>query len=441
MKKYILLLLPLFLLSCHSREIGFTYSPSEPRAGQLIKFTNTSETGDTWSWNFGDGSSSTVKSPTKIYKSAGTYTVVLRVDDRKSMTYTSTIVVVDSIPQLQVSDTVPSIYSNITCSVMCYNPNNLKVEYLWMLSDNAVLADSTAHLTDSAITVYMTEPESREVIKAAVTIGSRTDTISYTVKVRDMAAPTLLLTTTADEFCRQRAFVRELGSYIVYPFPLKANQLSVYESSAFAFTDDGVWKIDNGAIRQVVESANPVITGTVLRDTLYWKSAADKVHCLPLGQLGAPVASETSNEMTGSLADSQQVLNAVYMTNDGKDLCFAGDGCLIGNKSSMAVQKISALEVDKINGKVFLIDSQNGMLAVANAGDELTGITPLAPCNGNKLAIDYNADRIYYTYNNQLFCFPLLHTINNVTTANPKLLNDGVATFAFDPRLLLADDY
>ncbi len=57
---------------------SFTFSPSSPVAGQSVSFTDTSAPAATsWSWSFGDGGTSTLKSPTHAFAAAGTYSVVL----------------------------------------------------------------------------------------------------------------------------------------------------------------------------------------------------------------------------------------------------------------------------------------------------------------------------------------------------------------------------
>jgi len=54
---------------------GFTYTPSSPGVGKAVKFTDRSTGANAWSWTFGDGGSSSLKSPSHTYTAGGTYTV------------------------------------------------------------------------------------------------------------------------------------------------------------------------------------------------------------------------------------------------------------------------------------------------------------------------------------------------------------------------------
>ena len=58
---------------------GFSFSPTAPCPSQNVTFTNTSNVapGTTYTWYFGDGSSSTQPNPTYAYSSDGPYTITL----------------------------------------------------------------------------------------------------------------------------------------------------------------------------------------------------------------------------------------------------------------------------------------------------------------------------------------------------------------------------
>lgn len=69
---FVAILATLFLASCNKTEntpapvANFTISPNDTILGsQTVTFTNTSTNADTYSWNFGDGTTSTAVSPSK----------------------------------------------------------------------------------------------------------------------------------------------------------------------------------------------------------------------------------------------------------------------------------------------------------------------------------------------------------------------------------------
>jgi len=80
---------------------GFNYSPSNPESGEVIQFQDTTSGNPTsWSWNFGDGSTSNLQNPTHSYNNAGSYNVTLQVSNgyytksiSKSVTVLAPIVV------------------------------------------------------------------------------------------------------------------------------------------------------------------------------------------------------------------------------------------------------------------------------------------------------------------------------------------------------------
>jgi gliding motility-associated-like protein len=74
------------------------------RAALTVNFTNNSIGGTTYSWSFGDGSSSALQNPTHIFTAGGTYTVLLTVTNGNGCvsTQSETIVVTNLISSIKV---------------------------------------------------------------------------------------------------------------------------------------------------------------------------------------------------------------------------------------------------------------------------------------------------------------------------------------------------
>jgi plastocyanin len=73
---------------------AFTFSPASPQAGAGVAFTDASTGAASWSWDFGDGSSSTQQNPTHSYAAPGSYTVVLRVSNARGVSIVASRVAV-----------------------------------------------------------------------------------------------------------------------------------------------------------------------------------------------------------------------------------------------------------------------------------------------------------------------------------------------------------
>jgi len=78
---------------------GFTWSPTAPASGEAVTFTDQSQDEDGsvvgWSWQFGDGGSSSVRNATHTYTASGDFTASLTVtdDDGASSTCSQTVAV------------------------------------------------------------------------------------------------------------------------------------------------------------------------------------------------------------------------------------------------------------------------------------------------------------------------------------------------------------
>ena len=103
-------------------DVEFSYSPAEPRAGQSVKFNNTSSAGEKWAWDFGDNATSVTKHPSHIFKKPGEYLVTLMVDSAKHNTYSRVVTVYDTIPTFVTSTDSICHYTNVVLTANVYNP-------------------------------------------------------------------------------------------------------------------------------------------------------------------------------------------------------------------------------------------------------------------------------------------------------------------------------
>ena len=69
---------------------AFTFSPASPVVNQPVQFSDSSTGNPTsWSWDFGDGGTSSVQHPSHAYATVGTFTVTLTVGNAAGSNATS----------------------------------------------------------------------------------------------------------------------------------------------------------------------------------------------------------------------------------------------------------------------------------------------------------------------------------------------------------------
>ncbi len=207
MKKTLLLLtLCCALIACKKHNVSFIYSPEAPRAGQAVQFTNQSSSGEEWEWSFGDGSTSTLKSPTHTFRNPGTYMVVLKVDNKKSLTASKELTVYDTIPTFVASDSVFAIYQEYTFTANLYNPYNYDVTYNWWFPINTpyvrLLSENT---TGASIRLLFTQAMEEAPIWLTVVLNGDTTEVQQSFDVLDRSTNSIVLRTKDGDY-RQRVF-------------------------------------------------------------------------------------------------------------------------------------------------------------------------------------------------------------------------------------------
>ncbi len=122
----LILSIPFFIQSCTEDddadggamiEAGFTFTLDEDTG--VVSFINTSTNADTYSWDFGDQTSSSEINPTKVYET-GTYDIVLTASNAAGATDTFTDQIVINIP-LQISLPFNFDMSNVIYEATTFN--------------------------------------------------------------------------------------------------------------------------------------------------------------------------------------------------------------------------------------------------------------------------------------------------------------------------------
>ena len=204
---YILLMACVAIVACKHNEVKFTYTPTEPRAGQPVRFNNLSSSGEEWEWNFGDGITSTIKSPSHTYKQPGTYVVILKVDGKNSWTDTQKITVYDTVPTFVANDSVFYIYQDYTFVANMYNPYKYDVEYTWLFPLNTpyIQVVSPENSRAEQLTAYFTQPMEKAPIGLDMILNGDTIHIERTFIVLDRPTHSVLFRTAEADY-RQRIF-------------------------------------------------------------------------------------------------------------------------------------------------------------------------------------------------------------------------------------------
>lgn len=149
--------------------------------GSTVNFTNTTTNGNFYSWNFGDGNTSTQTSPSHIYSSPGTYTVTLKAygADTSCFHQVSKSVTITNDPCAGVTIVADFTYVTNEKQVTFTNTSTGASTYLWNFGDgNTSTTTSPVHTyaTDGTYNVklkaYGTDVNCVDSTVVAVTVMS-----------------------------------------------------------------------------------------------------------------------------------------------------------------------------------------------------------------------------------------------------------------------------
>ena len=202
----------MMIAGCKKVDVEFSYSPAEPRAGQSVKFNNTSSAGEKWAWDFGDNATSVTKHPSHIFKKPGEYLVTLMVDSAKHNTYSRVVTVYDTVPTFVTSTDSICHYTNVVLTANVYNPFQYFLGYEWQLPEGCTLVSGT--LSSRQITVYFTGYGQSYPVQLTITQNNQAHpTILRELYVHQTVAPAIIMQRTDHAVLRQHL----INGYITNP--------------------------------------------------------------------------------------------------------------------------------------------------------------------------------------------------------------------------------
>jgi PKD repeat protein len=179
-------------------DVAFTYSsPSmDYLVGEEVTFMNTSVIGSTWMWDFGDGTTSTEKSPVHKFTEAKTFKVMLTVDGGKHKLVRN-VMISDIVPRVRVKSATPFIIYNqteVSFEVLVANPENLPLSFTWSFPKGTLgdaIDENGGSTSDSPEVVFRSVGSQK--VNLVVKLGERNlDAVTINVKVNyDKPAKTL----------------------------------------------------------------------------------------------------------------------------------------------------------------------------------------------------------------------------------------------------------
>lgn len=456
------MVLCLFLAACTSKEVSFTYSPDTPRAGESIKFTNHTAEGEKWEWNFGDGTSSSSKNPSKIYKKPGTYTVILKVDEKNHRSYSKTITVIDTVPVIELLDDSLVYYQQPTrLHMSAYNPYNNEMSVEWSLGEDATLVKGK--LTDNTISVRFTKHSQPVSVSCVLTLGNKTYPCSKEFYVNDTLAPSLMMATADGQLLRQRIFADdvEFPHLCLAGAAVSAVNSMVCEGDyAYLFNGDqsqetGLYAYNLADTREqrilynaVSGAAQGFFNGCYYQGMLYWTGKDDGhiYHIGPTVTDRAFTGGTTSSQYWGSMTQlgyglaSGSPTTGMQWYNDVAFVCYGGiiyrftaddrqSGATPAAGAILTDGGVLHFAIDNIAKKVYYLKAQ-GLYVCNISGDNVRQLADVA--DGLALCVDNFMNRLYWATADGVFYLPLVQTANNAMQSQPTQLNSVTGVRAMD---------
>lgn len=238
---------------------GFT----QVLAGNSVTFTNTSIAGNTYTWDFGDGNTSTASNPSHTYSSVGDYTVLLTVNNScGSDTYTSTVTVLVVPPTASFSPSGTSgcvPYTVNFSSAPVGNPDT----YNWSFPGGTPATSTNPNPT----VVYNSAGTYSVQLTVSNAAGSNTATLNQGITVG--AAPTALFSFGVNQF--EVSFLNNSAGATSYVWNFGDGQTSTATSPTHNYAANGQYEVTLEAVNDCgftvsTQTVNIDVSGTQFLD-------------------------------------------------------------------------------------------------------------------------------------------------------------------------------
>jgi PKD repeat protein len=288
---------------------NFTFSTT----GFNVFFTNTSQNGTTYLWNFGDGSTSTSASPNHNYTSGGTYQVTLSVTGPCGTVSTSKTVILGSAPATAFT---ASTFNGCAPLIVQYTnqTSGLNNTYNWTFPGGT---PSTSNEANPSI-VYQNSGVFNASLLATNNVGSNTVTQNNLINVTSVPTATFTSSTNLGAV----TFTNTSIGATAYQWNFGNGQTSTQTSPTNTFTSSGTYTV-------VLTSTNACGNAT---------STQNVVVLLP------PIANfiQTPNPSTGCAPMTIQYNSNSTGTVSGYNWTFPGGTPATSTQANPSVQYLAA---------------------------------------------------------------------------------------------------
>ncbi len=410
--------------------------------GAMVSFTNTSNNASSYSWNFGDGNSSTQTNPTHTYAADGAYTVVLSATNACGTVTTSSTVTIVTPPTASFNAGQTSGCAPFTVQFNNTSSDN-SVNFDWQFPGG----NPSSSTEENPVVVYNTPGVYTVILTVSNSAGSNTATQVDYINVGTTPVAGFTAVTNADS----AAFTNTTQNGISYAWDFGDGQSSTEANPSHVYASDGTYTV-------VLTATNACGTSTFTQEVVIVTGVeasfiADVTSgCAPLTVNFQDMSSDNTTSWLWSFpggtpnSSTQQNPTVVYNTPGVYSVTLVatgpgGSGTFTrtnyitvsgpptGGFSSVVSQNTATFTNTTMNGTSYLWTFGDGSSSTqANPShtyaEDGTYTVILAATNNCGTTIIENSVTIVtvpvaaFTFNSSMGCAPLTVVFNNTSSSN-----------------------